>query len=429
MTAAASDTPAARPTPGAPAIGSRIGRFELGSLLGRGGMGVVYRAFDITLEREVAIKLLLNEDGTPAQRARLLREAKAMAKLSHANLVTVYEAGSVDGQFFIAMELVEGTTLRGWQEQQTRSQDEIVEVFTAAARGLQAAHAAGIVHRDFKPENVLISSAGDVQVADFGVATTPASPDDLRSSADAPPAVALTITGVSVGTPRYMSPEQHLCDPVDARSDQFSFGVALAEALNGEPPFPGATYNEIASRVLNGSPVLGNRDTAVGAVLARAMAREPGDRFDSMGALLTALRAARAVPQGRHRMLTAALAMVAVGGAIVTAIAIGRGSPQASGVPVAAADAGHRDPSHPVSAAPLAADARTDAADLESTDAAPDKRAAQHAAQALSRARRRREARARARARARAKKRADEASKPAVRAPAERKPPPLHLVD
>ncbi len=304
--------------------GTRLGRYELRALLGHGGVGEVYRARDLVLERDVALKLLQDDTGSPTQRTRLMREAKAMAKLSHPNLVTVFDAGVVDGQYFIAMELVDGHTLRSWHGTCAPSPDQIIDTFVAAARGLQAAHDAGIVHRDFKPSNVLIGPNHTVQVTDFGIAMLPeAEPDEPGAAQSRPRASYLTRTGGAPGTPRYMSPEQHLGAPVDARADQFSFAVALAEALNGEPPFPGTTYREIAEHVLNRSPILRNRDTPIGTVLLRALARDPADRFASMVELMEALAAARRPRRSRGQValgvgLGAALALALVIAVVAT---------------------------------------------------------------------------------------------------------------
>ena len=220
--------------------GSSLGRYIVLDRVGEGGMGIVYTAYDPELNRRVAIKLVraVASKSTSAKdrQARLLREAQAMARLSHPNVIAVHDVGTYGEQVFIAMELVDGTTLKEWLKQARRSWREIVEVFLAAGKGLAAAHAAGLVHRDFKPSNVLVGKDGRVRVMDFGVAR-PVSTADDKVPGESPFAevdVALTRVGSVVGTPRYMAPEQRGGQPVDPRSDQFSFCASLYEALYGE---------------------------------------------------------------------------------------------------------------------------------------------------------------------------------------------------
>jgi eukaryotic-like serine/threonine-protein kinase len=230
---------------------SRFGRFEAIDVLGKGGMGVVLRAHDPELGRMVAIKVL-----PPGERRagapRLHREAQAMAKLSHPNVVTVYDVGRVDDAAFIAMELVEGTTLRGWLAARQRSWREIVTAFIAAGRGLAAAHAAGLVHRDFKPENVLVGADGRPRVTDFGLVTSGVAlaPGDVG---DQSAGESLSVRGAVMGTPAYMAPEQWRGADVDARADQFAFCVALWEGLFGERPFAGSAAAELRDNVLAGA--------------------------------------------------------------------------------------------------------------------------------------------------------------------------------
>ncbi|MGA9524644.1 MAG: protein kinase, partial [Myxococcaceae bacterium] len=217
--------------------GSSLGRYIILDQVGQGGMGVVYAAYDPELDRRVAIKLL--QTGAPGSQSsggkeRLIREAQALARLSHPNVVHVHDVGAHGERVFMAMELVEGRTLRAWLKEQPRSWREMTAVFLAAGRGLSAAHAAGLVHRDCKPENVLISADGQVRVLDFGIARQWESDDlepthevtpsaDERSSLSAP----LTEAGVVLGTPSYLAPELFDGKPADPRSDQFSFCVSL----------------------------------------------------------------------------------------------------------------------------------------------------------------------------------------------------------
>ncbi len=292
------DDPAPRP-PFAP--GELIDDYVVGEVLGEGGMGIVLSARDPDLDRPVAIKVLRRGVVGPHElahaRARMLREAQAMARLSHPNVITVYRVGSVGDQLFIAMELVEGGTLRRWLAE-PRSHAEIREAFLAAGRGLAAAHAAGLVHRDFKPDNVLVGRDGRVRVTDFGLAgmvgDRAAAPAPAGEEVRASPAAAapLTHTGAVLGTPIYMAPEQHAGEHVDARADQFAFCVSLYEALYRERPFAGATYQALVESVMAGHVHRPEGDVVpprLRALLLRGMAREPARRFASMDELLDEL--------------------------------------------------------------------------------------------------------------------------------------------
>ena len=224
-------------------------RYRLGDKLGEGGMGVVYRAHDPRLDRDVALKVLHRGAAT----ARLRREARALAALSDPNIVEIYDVGEWDGQTFIAMELVEGPTLHKWLASRPRSDAEILDAFEAAGRGLAAAHRAGVIHRDFKPTNVLVADADGrprIKVVDFGLAKTSATPstadgtddsDDDRAGASTQSgdrhADRITRTGAQLGTPAYMAPEQALGRLASAKADQFSWCVSLFEALSSGRPF------------------------------------------------------------------------------------------------------------------------------------------------------------------------------------------------
>ncbi len=290
----------------------RIGRFAVLRLLGAGGMGVVYAAYDEELDRRVAIKLLHARGGvdTSQGHTRLLREAQAMAKLSHPNIATVFEVGLWNDQVFIAMEFVAGPSVGEWLAAGPRSWQEVVQVLTQAGRGLAAAHASGLVHRDFKPDNAIVGDDGRVRVLDFGLArasgdmTTQA--PKLMPAADRPPGTSslsepLTMTGAVLGTPAYMAPEQHLGEPADARSDQFSFCVSLYEGLYGRRPFAGDTLGELVLNVLEGKLQTPPRERRVPAkifaVVARGLARAPEQRWPDMTTLLAAL----AVDPARRR--------------------------------------------------------------------------------------------------------------------------------
>ncbi len=277
------------------------GSFRIVRVLGRGGMGVVYLADHLRLERPVALKLHSAAQGSTGT-TRLLREARTLAELVHDNVITVYDVGTFEQQVYIAMEYVDGGTVRDWLGRGQRSHDEIVQLFIQAGRGLAAAHTAGLIHRDFKPDNLLVGNEGRVRVADFGLARR-AEDSQSKASRDALPTVArqvapslegpLTSTGAVVGTPAYMAPEQHRGQPADARSDQFAFCVALYEAVYGTRPFQGDTLLALVSNILEGDPpaVPDERGVseAVRQVLRRGLAREPADRFESMTALLAAL--------------------------------------------------------------------------------------------------------------------------------------------
>ncbi|HEU0032049.1 MAG TPA: protein kinase [Kofleriaceae bacterium] len=279
--------------------GDRIDRYVLVREVGAGAMGTVFEAHDPMLDRKVALKLLGGRQ-SETSRARLVREAQAMARVASPNVVAVYDAGVVDDHVYIAMELVAGGTLRGWLRAR-HDWREILRVFEAAGRGLAAAHERGLVHRDFKPDNVLIE--GDhVRVADFGLAAPLGTRGQLASAAEESPLDhSLTVTGAIVGTPAYMAPEQHAGQPVDARSDQFSFCVALYEALYGQRPFAGDTPGALANEVLAGRvrPPAGKSPAWLRGVVLRGLARDPDARFPSMQALLDQLARARTRSRGR----------------------------------------------------------------------------------------------------------------------------------
>ncbi len=290
----------------------RIGRFTAVRQLGSGGMGVVYMAYDEQLDRKVAVKLLQDRpcetrDQATLGHARLIREAQAMAHVSHPNVAAVYEVGIHDEQVFVAMEMVEGKTLGAWLGDRPRDWREVVAVFIQAGRGLAAAHAAGIVHRDFKPDNVIVGDDGRTRVLDFGLAR--ASPDtptlppmdstssssnsasDLRISSSL--VAKLTQAGSLIGTPAYMSPEQYVRAAIDARSDQFSFCVSLFEALYGARPFLGETLSELMAAISRGKIRVPKQHrpvpTWIYEIVARGLHVDPTRRWPDMPSLLDAL--------------------------------------------------------------------------------------------------------------------------------------------
>ncbi|MBL9103143.1 MAG: serine/threonine protein kinase [Myxococcales bacterium] len=339
----------------------RIGRYAVLRTIGAGGMGVVYAAFDEELGRRVAIKVLhtsLSED--VEQRARILREAQAMAKMSHPNVAAIHEVGAVGRRLFVVMEFVDGPTLGAWLRAERRLERDILEVYMQAGRGLAAAHAAGLVHRDFKPDNALVGSDGRVRVVDFGLARE--RPPDLSaatSGASKPQAGAsgpgraqagasdsgltsllpgasdsnllgrpLTRPGALSGTPAYMSPEQAGSASFDERSDQYAFCVALWEALLGERPFAGDTVTALMQSVHSGQFQVphGDREVApsVLAALRRGLAADPARRWPAMDALLAALATDPSLdpagaPRSRRRFVGA---LVAVGFGCTTLAAL-----------------------------------------------------------------------------------------------------------
>ncbi|MFO1428350.1 MAG: serine/threonine-protein kinase, partial [Steroidobacteraceae bacterium] len=291
--------------------GDTIGRYRVRERIGEGGMGVVYAAEDPELGRVVAIKLLRPVQGAEAEREqrRMLREAQALARVSHRNLVMVFDVGSLRGRVWIAMEYVAGETLETWLSREHRSWSEIVGVFAEAGRGLAAVHAAGLVHRDYKPDNVLVDESGCARVLDFGLVHVG---EALPTWSSGEHALAVddgaeTLAGDLVGTPPYMAPEQLDGASVDARGDQFAFCVSLFEALHGCRPFPGRTPAELRAAIAAGVIARpsdgGDPDlAAIDAVLRRGLSRDPADRFADMDALVDALEHARTARRQAARL-------------------------------------------------------------------------------------------------------------------------------
>lgn len=320
-------------THGPLAPGTRLGRYTIVERLGGGGMGLVYAAYDRELERKLAIKVVRPDtsDGSVNNRgARLLREAQAMARLSHPNVVQVYEVGTFGEQVFIAMEHVEGTTLARWLADQKRSWREIVKLFAEAGRALAAAHAAGIVHRDFKPQNVLVDKTGRARVSDFGLARSTHSPEIRSGLSSDPPApaendevpglgllgAAVTAPGKFIGTPSFMAPEQLQGKPSSEKSDQFAFCVTLYQGLCGELPFRGETTQallaEMRRGVFDGRRMWNGIPAWLRHVVLRGLKFDPAERHASMESLLDQL-----VPPIAPDRRAAVIGLVAIGFAML----------------------------------------------------------------------------------------------------------------
>ncbi|HEX8698645.1 MAG TPA: tetratricopeptide repeat protein [Myxococcaceae bacterium] len=313
-----------------PERGEQVGRYLILERVGQGGMGIVYAAWDPDLGRRVAIKLLrtdkVHAEGRTVGQARLLREAQAMARVTHPNVISVYDVSTLgDSSVFVAMEFVDGGTLKQWVKDKPRPWREVLDVFTSAGRGLAGAHKAGLVHRDFKPDNVLIGKDGRIRVTDFGLARLAEEVVEaaarrptltaMEAVEESPELAQLTQDGLVVGTLRYMAPEQLSGATPDARSDQFSFCVALYWALYGDWPFDrqrsgkGAYSGQGSSQKGTSRPSQRPGDPrpidpATGAfepprnskvpgfvrrALMRGLSPAPADRFESMEALLTKL--------------------------------------------------------------------------------------------------------------------------------------------
>ena len=306
--------------------GTSLGRYVVLDEIGAGAMGRVYAGYDPKLDRKVAIKLLRARLDDETLVARLQREAQAMARLTHPNVVAIHDVGDHDGQVFLAMEFVDGATVGQWLHERERSWTEIVEVYRAAGEGLAAAHAAGVVHRDFKPDNVMVAVDGRVLVMDFGLARASNEPRDDPSpsiSGDrAAISAELTSAGSLVGTPAYMSPEQFDQAEVGPASDQFSFCAAFYEALFGARPFAGGSLAELAIAVRRGDvepPARSRVPKWLAATVLRGLSVDPAARHRSMRDLLAALDGGRR--RGRTWIWIGAVTLVglAAGGVALAA--------------------------------------------------------------------------------------------------------------
>jgi eukaryotic-like serine/threonine-protein kinase len=303
------------------ALGTMIGVYRLEQLLGEGGMGVVYRAVDTKLNRAVAVKFLPADIADSLARRRFQREARLASSLNHPHILTVHDADEFDGRQYLVTELVDGGTLRDWSKDRRRDWHEIIETLVGVADGLAAAHDAGILHRDIKPENILLTRSGYAKLADFGLAK-------LQVSPVAPTRTDIEHTrhGMIVGTVAYMSPEQAQGQPVDARSDVFSFAVVLYELLADRRPFEGKTdidtLHAIANRAPN--PLPDAVPQPLRELVERALRKDPAARLQTMREMVLELRrlARQSVetplPPGR----AAGVAWLAAAGALMVLVAI-----------------------------------------------------------------------------------------------------------
>ena len=275
---------------GAIEANTQIGSYRIEGVLGQGGMGVVYRALDIKLNRPVAVKFLFDDLVDAASRRRFQREAQMASSLNHPHILTVYDTGEFDGCQYLVTEFIDAGTLTSWAHAEKRTWREIVTLLTGVADGLAAAHDAGILHRDIKPDNILVGRNGYAKLADFGLAklqepSTP--PDATRTTASE-----TTKPGIVLGTIAYMSPEQASGRPTDARSDIFSFGVVLFELLAGQRPFSGQTDLEVLQKIIHGAATPLAQDVPVGLrmIVEKAIEKDPAERYQGMRDLVVDLR-------------------------------------------------------------------------------------------------------------------------------------------
>ncbi|HEY4240457.1 MAG TPA: serine/threonine-protein kinase [Kofleriaceae bacterium] len=311
---------------------ARLGRYEIAEPIAGGGMGLVYAAHDPELDRRVALKVLHpgRLHGHDAH-DRLLQEARALAQLDHQNVVKIHDVLSADGEIVVVMALLEGVTLGAWEEASQRDWRAVITAYAQAGDGLAAAHSLGIIHRDFKPANAIISSTGHVRVLDFGLARLTLSPD-----APAPPAAllpeGLTVTGAFLGTLAYAAPEQLAGEEATAASDQFSFCVALHCAIEGVRPFGGKNLGEIATSIERDAVGVATDGRRIPAWLRRTLRRglsaDPAQRFPSIQALLDELRRPRGVQRWKWPLVTALVGLSAIA---TTAWARAGGKPECDG--------------------------------------------------------------------------------------------------
>jgi len=286
---------------GLPKVASQVGSYRILSLVGQGGMGTVFRALDTKLDRPVAIKFLSDELADATARRRFQREAQMASSLNHPHILTVHDVGDFDGRQYLVTEFVDGGTLDDWAHGAARTWEQIVDLLAGVADALATAHDAGIVHRDIKPANILVGKNGYAKLVDFGLAKLVEQPS--ANAATRSQTEARTRPGVVIGTIAYMSPQQATGNPLDARSDIFSFGAVLYELLAGRRPFAGATDLELLKKVVHGrpDPLPNNVPTGVRTIVDKALAKDLTERYQTMRDLLADLRAVRqpSVPGSR----------------------------------------------------------------------------------------------------------------------------------
>ena len=302
--------------------GEHVGPYRIETLLGEGGMGAVYRALDTKLNRPVAIKFLSDDFADADARGRFQREALTASSLNHPHILTVHDVGELDGRQYLVTEFVDGSTLKTWGQSEKRTWRQVVELLVGVADGLAAAHASGIVHRDVKPDNILVSKNGYAKLADFGLAKLfeVIDSEGATRAAMAGP----TRRGVIVGTIAYMSPEQATGGSVDARSDIFSFGVVLYELLAGHQPFAGATELEVLQRVRHHPAEALSQDVPLPLrlVVEKALEKDPAERYQSMREMVVDLRRLARQPAESRTTVTRSRRWMAIAAALVI-IALG----------------------------------------------------------------------------------------------------------
>jgi tetratricopeptide (TPR) repeat protein len=294
------------------AAGTKLGPYEIVSLLGAGGMGEVYRARDTRLGRDVAVKVLQESlAGGTATWERFEREARAASALNHPNICAVFDVGEADSRPYLVMELLEGQTLRGYTGGKRVDPAAAIALATQVADALEAAHAKGVIHRDIKSGNIMVTGRRHVKVLDFGLAKYTA---PVTASEDTPTMQSLTAAGTVMGTPHYMAPEILQGKPADARSDLWALGVVLHEMLTGVLPFQGSTAFEISSAILRGAPppLPASAPSGLRTIVERCLAKRPEDRYQSAGEVRAALEAlqASAGPNRRSWLWAAAAGLV-----------------------------------------------------------------------------------------------------------------------
>ncbi len=270
-------------------LGTQLGAYRIETILGEGGMGVVYRALDTKLNRPVAVKFLSDDLADAASRRRFQREAQTASSLNHPHILTVHDAGEVDGRQYLVTEFVDGGTLRDWARAEKRGWAQIVELLVGVADGLAAAHDAGILHRDIKPANILVARNGYAKLADFGLAKLAAGSEGEITRTATEHA---TGPGLAIGTIAYMSPEQAAGKTLDARSDIFSFGLVLYELLAGQRPFAGANDLELMQNIIHGTPqpLSAEIPVALRGIVEKALEKDPAHRYQSMRDMVVDLR-------------------------------------------------------------------------------------------------------------------------------------------